>query len=105
MVLRLSRPERQLQNTVRPQLLDGLEPTRSNVLAQLGGGRQPPTVSTQRFSPTLGGASGRARSARTFIAKPDGIADLSRVNCVVCMRVPDSSSSINFAPGRENFSR
>lgn len=42
---------------------------------------------------------------RTFIAKPEGIVLLSLVNCVVCTRVPDSSSSTNFFPGCENFSR
>lgn len=30
---------------------------------------------------------------------------LSLVNCVVCTRVPDSSTSTNFFPGCENFSR
>ncbi len=54
---------------------------------------------------TSGVCCNKREVCRTFIEKPDGIALLSLVNCVVCTRVPDSTSSTNFFPGCENFSR
>ena len=55
--------------------------------------------------PPVSAATPGAAGRPTFIEKPDGMLLLSRVNCVVWMRVPDSTSSRNFEPGRENLSR
>ena len=93
MVPSLPAAERHIKDPVRPKLIDCFEAARANVLAQLS--------TAPQFSAATPGAAGRP----TFIEKPDGMLLLSRVNCVVWTRVPDSTSSRNFEPGRENLSR